>query len=503
MGLPAATISLGPIKGVGTLNRKLESRKAAGSSGGAAAEASGDELQLSDIPDDRGKAVIMLADAVVQRLAKLMFIPVEDIDISRPFSHFGLDSMSGSELIHWLSQKFGVGMSFLQLLAPSCTPKSLAGTILDTLMRSKAATAEAAAAAVTNGSAGKTNVRRATADPKPVMHSYVCSVVNKNGDQLYSLSEGTLSKESSVPVDFDAVYGMASLSKLMTTVAIMICVERGQINLDDDVAPILPDLCALPVLDGVDAEGRCLTKPRTKTITLRLLMSHQSGCGYHSSPPLARWARQNGKTNSVFDSDFEVMKTYPLLFEPGAAIARTNNTTLEDFMRANIWEPLGITSTTFHPELHEGMMDRLVTLYERTDDQGLERGDWLSRIPATHDCGGHGIWSMPCDWTCFLTMILADGIPILSPASIDEIFKPQHVASGDLQELLTGPLRASLRSTVDMDAGRVEIALGGPLYMEAIPGKRSAGTLQWAGRPNLFWWIDRAKGGLRPRRSRR
>jgi len=91
-------------------------------------------------------------------------------------------------------------------------------------------------------------------------------------------------------------------------------------------------------------------------------------------------------------------------------------------------------------------------------------------------------------------MILSDGASILSKSSIDEIFAPKTVGSTDLQELLTGPLRASLRSTVDADAGRIEMALGGPLYMDGLPGKRSAGTLQWAGRPNLFWWIDRAKG---------
>lgn len=132
----------------------------------------------------------------------------------------------------------------------------------------------------------------------------IYSLLTIIGEQLYTLSEGTLSQDSNTKVGFDAVYGMASLTKLMTTIAIMICVERGQISLDDDVTPILPDLCALPVLDGVDSEGQCLIKPRTKTITLRLLMSHQSGCGYHSSPPLARWAKQNGKTNSVFDNDF-------------------------------------------------------------------------------------------------------------------------------------------------------------------------------------------------------
>ena len=159
------------------------------------------------------------------------------------------------------------------------------------------------------------------------------------------------------------------------------------------------------------------------------------------------------------------MKTYPLLFEPGEgwmygsgtdwageAIARVNSTTLEEFMRANIWEPLGMTSTTFHPELHPGMMERLVAMYERTDDHGLERGAWLSRIPARHDCGGHGLWSTTAhDWTeSSSAWCLRTADPSLSKASIDEIFKPQTVGSSDLQELLTGPLRASLRSTVDM-----------------------------------------------------
>ena len=201
------------------------------------------------------------------------------------------------------------------------------------------------------------------------------------------------------------------------------------------------------------------------------------------------------------------MKTFPLLFEPGEgwmygsgtdwageAIARINKTTLEEFMRVNLWDPLGMTSTSFHPENHPGMMDRLVALYERTDDLGLERGDWLSHIPASHDCGGHGLWSTPHDWSKLVSMILADGGSILSKTSIDEIFKSQTDGSSDLQDMLNGPLRASLRSTVDMDAGRIEIALGGPLYTDAIPGKRSAGTIQWAGRPNMFWWIDRAKG---------
>ncbi|KAL4917332.1 hypothetical protein BDW62DRAFT_201954, partial [Aspergillus aurantiobrunneus] len=311
-GLPAVTVSLGPIKGVGTLNNKpeyaenllrsglieaeesefirhferftthaqpvskqfdaltqghiltgveyakhdlsmvqvsrieqdrrsallvttLESRKAAAGGAGhgdAAADGSGDDQLIADLPEDRDKAVTVLAEAIGRRLAKLLFIAPEDIDISRPFSHFGFDSMSGSELIHWLSQRFGVGMSFLQLLAPACTPKSLAGTVYETLLKNKAlpaangtdhekanginGTLHVNGHAAVNGSShdganavdqsavnGHTGqdvvvsngsktpksetqmdkftkaVRSAIADPKPVMHSYVCTVVGR------------------------------------------------------------------------------------------------------------------------------------------------------------------------------------------------------------------------------------------------------------------------------------------------------------------------------------
>lgn len=100
-------------------------------------------------------------------------------------------------------------------------------------------------------------------------------------------------------------------------------------------------------------------------------------------------------------------------------------------------------------------MDRLVTTYERIDDQGLERGAWLSHIPAQHNCGGPGPWSTSRDWTKFLGMVFADRGSILSKPSIDQIFNAQTIGSNDLQELLTGLLRAFLRSKVDMDAGRI------------------------------------------------
>lgn len=75
------------------------------------------------------------------------------------------------------------------------------------------------------------------------------------------------------------------MTKLTTAIAVLLCVERGQISLDEDVAPILPDLCSIPVLDRVDSKGKYSTKARSKPITLRLLLTHQSGCGIWRDGP--------------------------------------------------------------------------------------------------------------------------------------------------------------------------------------------------------------------------
>ncbi|DAA79192.1 TPA_exp: Uncharacterized protein A8136_2977 [Trichophyton benhamiae CBS 112371] len=540
LGLPATTISLGPIKGVGTLNRKpeyaenllrsglieapesefiyhferlikeqeksphfdrntqahiltgveyskhdlsmvqvtriekdrrsallvtiLESRKATIGEGTASAEMMGDEAL--DIPEDRNAAIIILADAVAQRLAKLLFVASDDIDITRPLSHYGIDSMSGSEMVHWLSQKFSVGMSFLELLDPMCTSKHLAGVIYDTAQKYKESTvakdAEATdividtnenSQAEDNGTNGagllheveenhqgsgshlemfSTYLKQAVSGPKPVAHSYVCSVINKDGDQLYSHAEGSISQHSSERAGFDSVYWMASMTKLMTAIAVMLCVERGQISLDEDIATVLPDLCSLPVLDRVDAKGKYSTKTRSKPITLRLLLTHQSGCGYHSSPYLARWAKQNGRTESIFDNDFKVMETFPLIFEPGSnfmygsgfdwageLVARLNGVSLEEFLQAEVCKPLGMTSTTFHPDKRVDMLKRRVEFYERNDDGYLMPGAEYTKLPAAHECGGHGLWSTPRDWNKFVHMILSDGRPILQQSSVD------------------------------------------------------------------------------------
>ncbi|EGE03711.1 beta-lactamase family protein [Trichophyton equinum CBS 127.97] len=353
----------------------------------------GDEVL--DIPEDRNVAIITFGDAVAQRLAKLLFVASDDIDITRPLSRYGIDSMSDSEMVHWLSQKFSVGMSFLELLDSMCTSKHLAGVIYDTTQKHKESTlakdaedtdividANEKSHAVENGTnrAGSlqeseenhqgvgpqlemfsTYLKQAVSGLKPVAHSYVC-------DQLYSHAEGSISQHSSERAGFDSVYWMASMTKLTTAIAVLLCVERGQISLDEDVAPILPDLCSIPVLDRVDSKGKYSTKARSKPITLRLLLTHQSGCGIWRHGP-----------NKIAEQR-KVMKTFPLMFEPGSnsmygsgfdwageLVARLNWVSLEEFLQAEICKPLGMTSTTFHPDKRVDMLKRRVEFYERND----------------------------------------------------------------------------------------------------------------------------------------
>lgn len=76
-------------------------------------------------------------------------------------------------------------------------------------------------------------------------------------------------KGSRQPLSIDAIMGLASCTKLLTSVAAMQCVERGLWKLDDDIAPILPELAKLEILTGFDAAGKPITTQRKNPITLR------------------------------------------------------------------------------------------------------------------------------------------------------------------------------------------------------------------------------------------
>ncbi|KAH6986624.1 beta-lactamase/transpeptidase-like protein [Ilyonectria destructans] len=333
--------------------------------------------------------------------------------------------------------------------------------------------------------------------PNFVTPSIVGTVVGLGGKVLWEHASGVGHHEDEAAT-INTVFWLASQSKLMCTVASLQVVEKGLIRLDDDVAPYLPDLAALEVLDGgEDANGVPTTKPRQNKITLR-------GVGYDSMPfNVAKWAQMKGIEHTTLDSTQGSMKACPLAFEPGTdwsygagidwageLVARLNKTTLGESYNTNIWGPLGMKNTTFHPSQFESS---IVMPCLRGDDGKVVATPLPVPIKPVKETAGHGVWGTAKDYAKLLGALLTGGGPLLSQKSVDEIFTFQTPDTKAITEMVHGPFKPALGPSIPLDQ-EVHHGLAGLISLADYPGRRKKGTLQWSGMPNLIWWIDRKAG---------
>ncbi|KAF9890534.1 hypothetical protein FE257_005939 [Aspergillus nanangensis] len=310
-------------------------------------------------------------------------------------------------------------------------------------------------------------------------------------------------------VDENTVFWIASVTKIMTTVGALMCVERGLIELDSVVTVVLPELRQLRVLEGFGADEIFKLADRDGPITLRQLLTHSSGIGYDILNPDLLQCRAGipkslcGKLDTAF---FDL----PLVYQPGASwqygagiewagilIERLNgNVRLGKFLEENIWIPLGIESTTFHLEDRPDLTHRLATLSNRTADEILTvDSPPLYPHPARDDSGGAGAYSTPADVMKFLQAILTADPRLLRSQSFEEMFQPQLADPTHLKKSLQNPLYQVGMACALPDGTPMNFGLGGLLSLSDLDMGRKAGSMQWGGYPNLGWWIDRV-GGL-------
>lgn len=166
-------------------------------------------------------------------------------------------------------------------------------------------------------------------------------------------------------------------------------------------------------------------------------------------------------------------------------------------MRKNIWEPLGMTSTTFRIEEPSaaGIKARLADMTMRMPTGELVNlpDPMFPRNPPD-DCGGVGSYSCASDYVKVLDSLVRDDGKLLKSATIAEMCKGQTQDPKYLAAVLEDPLaRAGLAGGLP-EGIKLDYGLGGMVNVDAVPGGRAAGSMQWGGLPNLFWWIDRTNG---------
>ena len=158
---------------------------------------------------------------------------------------------------------------------------------------------------------------------------------------------------------------------------------------------------------------------------------------------------------------------------------------LGDYMREHIWNPLGMSSTTFRPRKDEGIQNRLCSMTARTASGDLVPAPSHWARDPKDDLGGGGLCSSPRDYMKLLVAILKIDGTLLKPETVDLMFEAQLSNDSLIEAAVSGDAGPMIRGGVVSDAWN--FGLGGVLNMEDIDGVCKKGTMSWSGLPNLYW----------------
>ncbi|MCC6778256.1 MAG: beta-lactamase family protein [Hyphomicrobiales bacterium] len=301
------------------------------------------------------------------------------------------------------------------------------------------------------------------------------------------------------PLQIDSMFRIASMTKAITSAAAMQLIEQGRFGLDDPVEKHLPELASLKVLESFDgATGAYRVRPASRSVTVRHLFTHTSGLGYGFTSPIVRdFKPRTGESYPVG----------PLVFEPGEQwlygtstdwlgrlVEKIAGLPLEDYFRRHIFTPLGMKDTSYAVPNDE--LTRLVTVNRRQADGNFTREAVQPPTSGFTPIGGGGLTSTAGDYIRFTRALLnggeLDGARMLSADAVASMSR-NHIGSIGLPALKSALPDRSDDFTFIAD-GRDKWGLGFQVTADAMPGKRSAGSLSWGGINNTYYWLDPARG---------
>jgi methyl acetate hydrolase len=324
----------------------------------------------------------------------------------------------------------------------------------------------------------------------------VALVVGRDG-VLYQGAAGKLDIAHDTAMPANAIFAIASMTKPVTSVAIMRLVEEGKVKLDDPVSAYLPGFDHLQVITRFNEKDATYeTRPAKRTITIRHLLTNTSGFAYGFCNAIEYRLTEKTKKNPwelpLVNDPGEKWNYSPSTAVLGMIIEKISGQTLEAYDHQHIFEPLGMVDTSYAVPLAK--QSRVPTTYIRTN--GTLKEEPRGTIPATPTPpfrGDGGLYSTVQDYGRFMQMLLNGGHlgppKILSERSV-KMMGENNIGSifVELQPALE-PAHAKpfpLGAGHDKFGFGFQIASSNPQYAKF----RSAGSMSWAGIYNTEFWVD-------------
>jgi CubicO group peptidase (beta-lactamase class C family) len=323
-------------------------------------------------------------------------------------------------------------------------------------------------------------------------------MVARHGQLALFESVGLLHPVARTAMPKDALFRIYSMTKPIVSVAAMMLMEEGKLLLGEPVARYLPEFAAQQVLTVMD--GREELQAVRQSATVHDVLRHTAGLTYEflGNTPLHRqYARLRLDSRERSLAEFtQQLAGLPLLFEPGTAFEYSRATdvlgrvievisgqSLPTFLRERIFEPLGMSDTTF--EVGEKHHHRIAEPFAHDPDGGLPMRVVDVRQQARPPLGGSGLVSTAMDYAQFLQCLLnrgvLGGVRLLGSQTVD-FMTADHL--GHLPVFGTGS-RALLPVGYGFGLG---FAVRKQRGMASVPG--SAGTYFWGGLAGTTFFVD-------------
>ena len=328
----------------------------------------------------------------------------------------------------------------------------------------------------------------------------ITTLIARHGKVAHFGTFGAQDRETGKPMAEDTIFRIYSMTKPITSVALMLLYEEGLFRLSDPVEKYIPEFKDLPVALGEDGNG-IVTEPADHPMTIRELMSHTAGLSYgiFSESPVDKLYREAEilHPDSTLREMIEDLAAIPLRQQPGTIwhysvavdvqgylVEVLSGQPFDAFLKERIFDPLGMNDTSFWVPPEKA--DRFAQVYvygedgalKLPGDEPLRDRDYLS--PVNFLSGGGGLVSTTMDYARFSQMLLnggeLDGVRLLAPSTVELMHRDQTPKGVPVFSPGQG---FGLNFAVVKD----------PVEADGI----SKGEYYWGGAAGTWFWIDPAE----------